>query len=198
MKQNLDPVAVFKKRHLNKLFVRGMGLAAFVAALIVLAYFLDREATDVQKARVELSRLTTSLNGIAGLASDKPKAEALLPLYVSFLPVDIEVPTKVVPAIRNLALVHKLRFDLEFGSSNFSGTESVTAVDFRAKADGALRDIIDFISDLETERGILGINSWNITQLAAGQFQINFTGNIYTRISSEDEFGAAASTTPQN
>lgn len=181
MNSNLDPVGLFRRRQFNRFILIGIGLLLSVGALFTLYLLIQREAGLILETNQKRAQVLGGLNAIAVLGGEEQKAEEVLGRLTRTLPAIIEIPSEIVPRIQGLARARQLQLELKLGESGLRGGEGLSAIDFSLRADGTLRNVVYFVSDLEAERTVLRVGRWNIRSVGGNKFQLELGGAIYAR-----------------
>lgn len=188
MNSDLDPVGLFRRRQFGKFAVFGAILLAAIGTLFALYFLVRREAGAVLRTRTERAQILAGLESIADLARNEKRASEVLARLIYALPTAFKVSTETTPRLYSLARVRQLQFEFKLGTARPLEEEGLSAVDFSLKADGLLGNIIDFLSDLESEKTVIGVSKWEIRSMETlGKFQLELSGAVYARGESEGE-----------
>lgn len=168
----------FQKKRFRKSLVLGLLSLVAVGALFFSFFIIKEEVGRVRAALIKRSYIIEQLNSVVDLSKNSDSAATLLEKLDEIVPTTIEIPVNVVPKMNSIAQANNLRSDFQIGLENQIAGLSV--VDFSARADGALKNIINFISALENATKVVAIKDWRIESLGDG-YQIIFSGSIYAR-----------------
>ncbi len=172
----MDPVAIFKRRHLYWLLFFGVFILAAILALIVLGLAITKEVQELKVARADQIWLNESLTRIADLSRDKEKAEVLLSGLEKTLPLNVEVPSKVFTSIKAIAKSRGLTAEVAFGAER-----SGEGIDFVLRTNGSLKNIKEYIDDLETQKMLIQFSLLELTKGAGSLYGATLQGFVATR-----------------
>ncbi|MDI6821019.1 MAG: hypothetical protein QMD65_02445 [Patescibacteria group bacterium] len=178
-----NPAHAFRRRLTFKLIILGGVFIITVVVLFFVSSLVKKQVDRIQILRAENKWLLQSLDAIASLKLDNIKAQNFLKDLNSALVVTLDVPSRVVPAIESRIVARglvKTKFEL---SNEIPASDSnLGSIEFFLQAEGALADIVGFLSDIESGKIMLKFVSFDISPIAdANKNILNLKGLIYTR-----------------
>lgn len=179
-KTNHDLAAVFKKQFSRKLIKFGAVKAVVIAAIVFLIFFINYQIKDIRAERADRQWLIKSLNGIVELNNNQAKADEIIFKLDKTLPATVEVPTKIIPQLKNISQAAGLKVDIKLGVFHQPENEEPAGIDFSLRADGNLQNIIDFLADFEKDKLIKAFQ-WDLLPAGGTNYQLSFSGKIYVR-----------------
>ncbi len=176
-----DPIAIFQKHHERRIAALGVGFVIVIAAVLAGIFIVQQKADAVRAVRAGREGLIADLRALANLKNEKEQVDAILPRLTAALPLDIDVPTKVIPGIKKLGVARNLSVEADISPEAPEHLGTFSSVGFSVKADGDLANLVGFVHDIETADTILGIKDWNIGPSGSKGYQLSLRGLIYIR-----------------
>jgi hypothetical protein len=176
-----DTIEQFQKKHAARIVLLLCVFALTIVALGVGIFLLNGKVAEVKAARTERLVLMNNFQAITNLSHDKKMADLVLPSLEDALPLDIDVPTVVIPRFKALAAAHGVTISLMLGQKAPAGDGSFSGVAFSIRADGSQRNLIDFIGAIESGKNTISVKDWNIALPDARGFELVLNGSIYVR-----------------
>jgi|GEM_PF-6912533 len=181
---NPDPIAIFQKKHVDRMMILGGVLLAAVALLVGGIMIVRSEAARVKEARTERLQVMADLNAIAKLSDGKKDADMILPELQADLPESLDIPVTVIPRIRALAASRNVKIDFKLNDAQPTGFNGFSGISFTLRAEGTLTGITNFLSDIENAKNIMSITDWNIGRNGPVADLTAF-GLIYVRLTAQ-------------
>jgi hypothetical protein len=177
-----DDVTAIAQKKLSRQYIKFAGTTVLFGVVVFAAiYFIKGEVTRIKAAKAEEQWAVNGVNAIATLGSDKDKAEKIIGDMEERLPSDIEVPIKLIPAIKKFAslsgIAHEPQIDVKGVSAAANGSPGV---DFEMIIDAPLTSLIDFLGSFE-KAYLARVSSWKLTPSGANEYQMVVDGIMFIR-----------------
>lgn len=177
---NHDLAVDFKKEFSRKLIRFGTVIAAVIIGIVFFVFFIKYQVSDIRSSRADRQWFIKSLNAIVELNNSQARADEIISKFENMLPTAVEVPTKVIPLLKNEAQINGLKIDVKLGSFRQPENEEPAGVDFSLRADGNLQNIINFWAGFEKDK-LVQAYQWDLLPAGTADYQLSFSGKIYTR-----------------
>jgi len=178
---NKDPIAVFQKKHIDRIVFLVVILGVAVILLITGIVVIRKKAMELKNERTERVQVMTDLNAIAQLTDGKKEADTLIPALHAALPDDLDVPVSVIPHIKSLAAARGLKVEFNLLEGETVAFSGFTGLNFSLRAEGSLTGISNFMADIEGAKNIMSIADWNISRANSGAIDLTVNGLVYIR-----------------
>lgn len=175
------------KRNFGKhlLLSSGVVLAAIAiasAALYYLSNDLDAQATKIISDKTLVAQQSAVVSVLASLKSDAVQAAQYAAAMAKLLPSHDEL-IGFPQWVNALGEKHEVSVSVVFQGNNTAVTASSPGSDgFSLNATGAAGNLVDFLSDLETQAPgfLLAIDSVDLTSGGSG-YQLSLRGRVFSR-----------------
>ncbi|MBI2591782.1 MAG: hypothetical protein HYW34_03855, partial [Candidatus Brennerbacteria bacterium] len=151
-KTNHNLAAVFKQQFFRKLIKFAAVIAVVASFVIFLFFFVKYQVKDIRLSRADRQWLIKSLNGIVELNNNQAKADQMISEFEKMAPTAVEIPTKMIPQLKEDALAKGLKIDIRIGTLHQPENGEPAGVDFSLRADGDIKNLIDFFMGFENNR----------------------------------------------
>ncbi|MEK7465508.1 MAG: hypothetical protein AAB631_01900 [Patescibacteria group bacterium] len=162
------------------LVIFGMILTLSAVALVVLSLLIKKEVAQADNAKGEFARVLEQFDEIAELNKKRPIANALRGELEKSLPLSIDVPTKIFPLVRALALQYGFPLEISLGVELPGVVPGGGGFEFSAKAEGNITALSNFLIAVEGLETTIQIRQWSFAP-SGGNFRMAFSGTIFTR-----------------
>jgi len=176
-----DPAKLFE-RQLKRALARFLFVFILGGGIITgLFLFSNQEAKKLASLRGDRQWITLSFDALSRISTDEKEALTLLPLLEEGLPQVLEVPAKVLPALKAMADENKVRASIQIGTQRPASDGEPASLDMSVRADGEIQNLIAYVLALEKGSLLFRFDSFDLAPLGQATYQLNLAGRLYLR-----------------
>jgi hypothetical protein len=139
-----------------------------------------REGSAIIALRKERAAVNQGINRISIISGQNELAGVLEKDLQAALPTDFDAVVETSRELKAMAAARKVRAQADLGEKG-TGTTGAPRIQLRIRADGSLANLTAFLSDIEMNKKFYTIETFTISQIGAGEFQLVIQGAVYIR-----------------
>ncbi len=157
-----------------------------IAFLIILGigYFLigvKNKVNAVQKSNGAREAISQNFAAIARLNEDFNRASSSRILLEAALPYSQEILKNFAPKINELARIRNAQATVKISNVLVDDGARPVRMSFTIRVAGPIRNITDFISDIESEKTLIEISNFEIASVNTLLYDASIEGYVYIR-----------------
>lgn len=158
----------FKKQLAIKILIALLVVGAIVTATQIIANRLVKESAKIESQKQELALRTQATGFLAALKADFEKAEPLLDLLSSVLPVKDDL-IDLGREMRDLAKRFGIELTFNFGPETPGAAGKPSSISFALNGSGSYDNIVRLLKEIEKSPLYIKFNSLDFTKKAEGE-----------------------------